>query len=317
MEESKNKCEFCGHIFSTKTVLANHKVRAKYCIEIQKSLQIKDIKEDFIECLHCKKSFSSDNMKRHEENCKIKKEKNVNEIKNEVCGLKNELVEKDKIIIEKDKQILILQKENEIYKEKLEKLENTIAKIAAKPRTSTTNNTTNNQRYSQIIQNLSPITQQNLDELPSKLEERHISQGTQGYVVFAQENFKDKILCTDLTRRKIIFKDEKNNIITDVNGKQFTYKLFKSINDVRADLVEIRKNKAKESDKIKAILYYHDENTAFEKFLNREEESPFSNKFISDLSSKFYIKNLPNQNSELKQIELDENEIEYLILSDA
>jgi hypothetical protein len=116
-------CEFCKHKFSTRTVLANHKARAKYCIEIQKSLQVNNIKEDFINCTYCSKPFSADSIKRHETNCKIKKQKTADE-------MKNIIIEKDKLFEEYKIKIIQLEKENEIYKEKLEKLENTIIGIA-------------------------------------------------------------------------------------------------------------------------------------------------------------------------------------------
>jgi hypothetical protein len=321
MEENLT-CEFCNSTFSKKSNLLNHKKTAKFCLAIQGKEN-----NDFV-CKYCNKKLSHKNsLNLHLLNCSNKNELNLEKLEKDIEELKSELINKDKLLIEKDKEMLILQqeyekkisilqKENEIYKGKLEKLEDTIAKIAAKPRT--TNNTTNNQRYNQIIQNLSPITEENLSELPAKLEDRHISQGPQGYVMFAQENFKDKILCTDIARRKITFKDEKNNIITDINGKQFTYKLFKTIHGVRANLVEIKKSKAENNiEKTQTTIHYGAEDVAIGKFLNRQEESTFSNKFISELSSKFYIKNLPNQNFENKELdEIDENEIEYLVLSD-
>jgi hypothetical protein len=301
-------CEFCKTVFSKKGNLIQHQKTAKYCLELQEK------ENNDLQCKFCHKKLSSKaRLNNHLEICSSRQEIESENKDNLIQELKNN----NSVLLEKqqnyEKQILILQKENEIYKEKLEKLENTIANIAAKPRTSTTNNTTNNQRYNQIIQNLSPITQENLDELPSKLEGRHISQGVQGYATFAEENFKNKILCTDIARKKLTFKDEKNNIITDINGKQFTYKLFKTIHGVRANLVEIKKNKAEtDSEKTQAIIYYGAEDAAIGKFLNMQEESVFSNKFIAELSSKFYIKNLPAQNSELE----DENEVEYLVLSD-
>jgi hypothetical protein len=306
-------CEFCKTVFSKKGNLIQHQKTAKYCLELQEK------ENNDLQCKFCNKKLSSKaRLNNHLEICSSRQEIESENKDNLIQELKNNNI----VLLEKqqnyEKQILILQKENEIYKEKLEKLENTIAKIAAKPRTSTTNNTTNNQRYNQIIQNLSPITQENLDELPSKLEDRHISQGPQGYVTFAQENFQDKILCTDIARKKLTFKDEKNNIITDINGKQFTYKLFKSIHGVRANLVEIKKSKAQtDLEKTQAVIYYGAEDAAIGKFLNMQEESAFSNKFISELSSKFYIKNLPAQNSEIKQIDEIEDDVEYLVLSDA
>jgi len=274
-----HKCEYCLKELGTKSALNIHKKSAKYCIQLQ-GKNITEI-ETFI-CNFCNKEFTlKSSLLKHINICKLSitndKNKIIENYKKEIDRYKEDSLIKSNEI----KNLLIAKRE---YLNKIEKLENTIAKIAAKPRT--TNNTTNNQRYSQIIQNLSPITQETLDELPSKLEDRHISQGAQGYVIFAQENFQDKILCTDIARKKLTFKDEQNNIITDINGKQFTYKLFKTIHGVRGNLVEIKKSKAKtDIEKTQAVLYYGVEDAVIGKFLNMQEDSAFSNKFISELSS--------------------------------
>jgi hypothetical protein len=313
-------CEFCSKEFLTKGNLVQHQKTTKYCLELQGK-----IGEQVI-CNYCNKSFTmKSSLLKHYTICQIKKEQETSEYENkfftENKKLQKEYENLEKVNEQMNSDNFKLKIENDLLKEqlnehkkKIEKLENTIAKIAAKPRT--TNNTINNQRYNQIIQNLSPITQETLDELPLKLEDRHISQGPHGYVVFVQENFQDKILCTDIARKKLTFKDEKNNIITDINGRQITYKIFKTIHGVRENLVEIKKSKAKtDLEKTQAVLYYGVEDAAIGKFLNMQEDSVFSNKFISELSSKFYIKNIPlSKNSELE--ELDENDIEYLVLSD-
>jgi hypothetical protein len=311
-------CEFCENKFTTKTVLLNHQKRAKYCLDIQKEKENKNIQEDFKNCQYCNKSYSSNTIKRHEDICKVKKENNFLNLIKELEESKKQIIWQEKEIQNYQIQIEEKNKQIEEKNQKIEKLEDTIAKIAAKPRTTTTNNTVNNQRYNQIIQNLSPITQETLDELPSKLEDRHISQGPHGYVVFVQENLQDKLVCTDIARKKLTFKDEKNNIITDINGRQITYKIFKSIHELRANLVETKKSKAKtELEKTQAVLYYGAEDAAIGKFLNMQEESVFSNKFISELSSKFYIKNIPIcKDSEIEELELEEDDIEYLVLSD-
>jgi hypothetical protein len=296
-----NNCEYCSKEFSSKSALNIHQKTAKYCLQLQEK-SIEEI-ETFI-CNFCSKEFTlKSTLLKHIERCK-----NNN---------KKQTISELDIYIEENKKLkeerLIKNEKIKSYKEtiikleaKIEKLENTIAKIAAKPRT--TNNTVNNQRYNQIIQNLSPITQETLDELPYKLEDRHISQGPYGYVVFVLENLQDKLVCTDIARKKLTFKDEKNNIITDINGRQITYKIFKSIHELRENLVEIKKSKAKtELEKTQAVLYYGAEDAAIGKFLNMQEESVFSNKFISELSSKFYIKNIPI---------CKDNDIEYLVLSD-
>jgi hypothetical protein len=307
-------CEFCKKDFINKSNLIYHQKTAKYCLEIQE----KEVQEEFV-CSDCNKSFVSKySFIRHTKSCQLKREEENKDEKIE--KLEKEVIFQKEEIIKQKETIENLREQLRESKEKNDKLENHLMKLSERPTRTTHNTTNNNQRYNQIIQNLSPITQETLDELPSKLEDRHISQGPHGYVLFVQENFENKLVCTDIARKKLTFKDEKNNIITDINGKQITYKIFNSIRELREKLVEIKKSKAKtDLEKTQAVLYYGVEDAAIGKFLNMQEESVFSNKFISELSSKFYIKNIPLsknfETEELENLELDDD-IEYLVLSD-
>jgi hypothetical protein len=301
------KCEFCSQEFTAKSSLNTHQKTAKYCLQLQE----KEI-ESFI-CNFCQKEFSlKPNLLRHIDICKAKKNLEEENKEEKIDRLNDELnVAKTEILLLK-KEISNYQSHIEEKNQKIEKLENHILKLSEKP-TTTNNTTNNNQRYSQIIQNLSPITQENFDDLSSKLEEKHITNGPYGYVAFAKENFKNKLLCTDMNRKNLKYKNAKNHIITDVNGKEFTYQFFSSIQQARQILVEEQKNKATNpSLKLIVVNHYGEEDVCINSLLKRKEESAFSNKFMAILSSDFYIKNIQEQENILS----DDNLLEYIVESE-
>ena len=53
------KCDFCKNEFINKYTMQKHQQRTKYCIDIQKKLNI-ETKEDFKQCEYCQKKFEYD-----------------------------------------------------------------------------------------------------------------------------------------------------------------------------------------------------------------------------------------------------------------
>jgi hypothetical protein len=63
----------------------------------------------------------------------------------------------------------------------------------------------------------------------SLLDPSYIVNGIQSLVIFARDHsFKDRVICTDVTRRNFIFKDENNNIIKDPKGVKITKKFIEN-----------------------------------------------------------------------------------------
>ena len=90
----------------------------------------------------------------------------------------------------------------------------------------------NQQRYNTIINNLTPITEDHLKEQAQFLTIDHVKNGVDGYVKYALDYpLKDKIVCTDFSRRKIKYKDEEGNIIEDPDWKK--NKIIKEATDAR------------------------------------------------------------------------------------
>ena len=200
---SKNKCEFCKKEFTTKTNLNYHKANAKYCLEKRGS-------QPEFTCEPCKKTFVSDNMlQKHHLKC-------IYYIK---CHY-------EKIISGKDQHI----------KELESKLENIALKAVSRP-TSVVNTTNTDNRIQQVINNLIPVTDDHLKEQSRFLTLEHIKQGAVGYANFACEHaLKDRVACTDLSRRKIKYKNPEGQLVSDPEMMVMSKKLFTAISEKNKEL---------------------------------------------------------------------------------
>jgi len=219
METTDFKCDTCLKIFKTKYILNNHKKNTKYCLKLQNK------NNDTYECKLCNKYFSSKyNLDIHTRTCY-----NYNLKIHEEYELKLQKQEEE--------YELKLQKQEEKYELKIKDLQNQIKELATlaikKP---THTHTQNNQRYSQIINN--PITEQHLKEQAEYLTIDHVLNGTNGYVQYALDYpFKDRIFCSDYSRRKIKYIDEDGNLVEDPEMIILSQKLFKAINDKNTYLI--------------------------------------------------------------------------------
>jgi hypothetical protein len=247
-------CSYCNHEFSTKTSLISHQKTAKYCLKIQASEGI-DIKFLFT-CDFCSKILSQQiDLDRHQLKCSSKKEADNNnkheliikELENKL-SLKEKLIkkiriettqkllEKEKIIEEHKSVIKELQAE---YKRQMEmqnkdlqdRMQSMAEKAIAKP-------SSFNQNTTQIINNLLPITTEHLDEQVKYLTIDHVKHGAVGYAKYALEHpLKDRLVCTDTSRKKGKYKDSDGNLVSDPEMASITKKLFFAINERNGRLV--------------------------------------------------------------------------------
>lgn len=264
------KCEFCSNEFSNKNTLNSHQKTAKYCLELR------NVEAKLYNCEHCKKGFTKlFHLQRHQESCKtieINALLNLKCIEQENVDLKNQhiidkkklediqveyenklslkekiikkiriettqkLSEKDKIISEQKSIIKELQSE---YKRQMEmqnkdlqdRMQSMAEKAIAKP-------SSFNQNTTQIINNLLPITTKHLDEQVQYLTIDHVKNGAVGYAKYALEHpLKDRLVCTDTSRKKGKYKDSDGNIVSDPEMSSITKKLFFAINERNGSLV--------------------------------------------------------------------------------
>lgn len=209
-ETNDNKCEFCNKSFKTKYNLKSHIERSKICMTKRGQEPLSEftcVKCDYITM------FKSD-LTRHMNLCKKKENGSMSALLNEkdkqITQLRLQLKEKDDIIREKDN----------IIKDLAEK-----AIVNAKPTINHTNTTTNT-----TINNLQMISEDDIKEHAKNLTLDHIKKGALGYSeYFLEYPLKDRIACTDYSRRKIKYKNEQGEIVTDPEMTTLSDLLFKSI----------------------------------------------------------------------------------------
>jgi hypothetical protein len=228
------KCEFCSNEFISKTSLIHHQKTAKYCILLQGI----DKNTNFV-CLKCNKKLSTQNrLYTHEQTCK----KHMEDIIRKECEQK--LIEKDKIILDRDllisEQKIIIKELHAEYKNQIEmqntdfhnRLQSMAEKAIDKPSTVNQNTTT------QIINNLLPITTEHLNDQVQYLTIDHVKHGAVGYAKYALEHpLKDRLVCTDTSRKKGKYKDSDGNIVSDPEMTSITKKLFLAIKERNSELI--------------------------------------------------------------------------------
>jgi hypothetical protein len=224
-------CSFCNNKFSSKSALHHHQKTAKYCVKIQG----KNTK--MFTCKGCKKILSTkQNLKVHMSNCikqneslymkKYKDEKNniVNQYKQKLKNSTDKIIFLQEELQKKDIKIQTLQ----------DKLENIAIKAVQRPTTTNMNKT----QINNIIQKMEPVTTTHLIDNAPNLTLEHVQKGASGYAEYALEYpLKDRVACVDYSRRKIKFKDNDGNVITDPEMAKLAPMFFESIKNKSSELV--------------------------------------------------------------------------------
>uniref|UniRef100_A0A6C0JMR7 C2H2-type domain-containing protein n=1 Tax=viral metagenome TaxID=1070528 RepID=A0A6C0JMR7_9ZZZZ len=203
------ECKFCHNKLSSKSALNTHQKTARYCLKIQGKT---DIKGSFI-CKVCDKNFLNNN--RYKSHVKICKSNTKYIIENK--KLKDELIS--------------VKKENEILRGELEKTQERYDKLSLtavkRPVTSTKNIQINN-----YIQNMEPLRIEDITQSVPMLTLDHHVKGAEGYAEYALEfPFKNKIVCLDVNRNKIKYKNDDGDVIEDIGFQKMMTNLCKSLKD--------------------------------------------------------------------------------------
>ena len=301
MESQNYNCEFCLNTFKTNSNLINHMKTAKYCLKLRN----KD-NENFI-CEYCNKKLSSNyTLRVHKKTCKEKellyeKQKEDN-YKKEINNLKTKLKE------QKDEYKKQLKEQKDEYELKIKELQNQIERLATTAINKPTNIQNNNQRINQIINNMTPITDEFLKEQAEFLTLEHLKDGISGYVNYALDYpLKDKIICTDFSRRKVKYKDENGTLIDDPEMIKLSQKLFKAIEEKNDILIE---EYSKEIQQKYNILVFQTPNNE----MNDTETEMFEAK-LNVLTQEFF--NAKDRTREIKEIvKGNKNETYYEFIKD-
>jgi len=210
-----SKCDFCDSSFSSTRALKHHQKTAKYCLEKRK------IDTSSFICKQCNKEMSTKyRLSTHHETCIPHREYIIEQrYQKQISDLSDQLQQKEQ-------QIQQLQ----------DKLEN-IA-IHAVKRSTVTNNVSNKTQINNIIQKMEPVTQKHLIDHTPNLTIEHVQKGASGYAEYALEYpLKDRVVCVDYARRKIKFKDQEGNVITDPEMAKLAPMFFENIKKKSSELV--------------------------------------------------------------------------------
>jgi len=222
-----HECNYCGSKFTSKSNLNYHQKNTVYCLEKQGENIVS------FECIFCDKIFSSEKrLKSHKESCiEYKKEKYVIKYKKEILNLKKVIKKQEEILNEKDMHI----------KELESRMENILIKAVSRPTTINTDNRIQN------INNLIPITDDHMRSQSKFLTLDHIKQGALGYANFACDYaLKDRIVCVDLSRRKIKYKNTDGHVVTDPEMTVLSKKFFLAIEEKNTELIQKYKDELRD-----------------------------------------------------------------------
>ena len=318
------ECEYCKQKFKTSGILNNHQKTAKYCL-IKRGL----IKEDnslIIEeynCKYCDKLLSTKyTLNSHIESCSKYYESQLNEKDKQLQEQRKEYEQKileqrkdyERQILEqrKDYEQKILEQRKD-YERQIEKLQDTIASIAAQPKTVNQNNTTktnNNNSRINVINNLAPMTDDEYKKLGDMLQRSHLERGADGFADLAIQFFQGKAVCTDLSRRMVTHKDAEGRVVSDPNMTRLTTKFFGGLMDknreltleILTDLQKRLEDKEIDFDEFMNILVrFSDQKFNVRKLADGDDKNEptdekgeylqFKNTYVNKVCDKIYVKN--------------------------
>jgi hypothetical protein len=215
------ECKYCKKILSSKSAMNAHQKRTKYCLKIQG----KNIQGEYT-CDNCGKNFFNNNTYIYHQKTLCQNNTQYIILKKELENLKDELrILNDKYIASESK--------NNMLMEQLEKTQNrydNLSLVAVKRPTTSTS--TKNIQINNYIQKMEPLRLEDITNAVPQLTLDHHVKGAEGYAEYALEfPFKDKIVCVDVNRNKIKYKNGEGDVIEDIGFRKMMTKLCESLKD--------------------------------------------------------------------------------------
>ena len=267
------ECSYCKHKLSSKSSLKYHQKSAKYCLKIQGK------SPTLFKCKFCLKQLSTkQHLLGHIQICdtktRIEYESKYEPI---IIDLKNQIREQKDIYEEQ------LSKKDKHIRELEGKIENIAIKAVSRP-------TTRNTQINNYIQQLKPLTDEHLLDSVSNLTIDHIIKGPEGYAEYALEYpLKDRVLCSDYSRRKVKFKNKDGKVITDPEMTSLASKFFESIKEKNKELICKYANELKEKlgddNVMDTVVKLFDYKAAVEKGSDGGEKTDFHHDFVRQMCS--------------------------------
>jgi hypothetical protein len=248
-----SNCEYCKKDFSHNKNLIKHQKTAKYCLKIQKELNViqeEEIKVVIFHCIYCDKNLTSkENLHNHHRICINKYKKNCTESETKNKELSSE-------IVELKHKLDILQTKNDMLEKQMERSTSTVEEIAKQPKIQNTTTTTNNTKI--LIATPLDLSKEGLVEMiQNGFSHEYLIMGQKGVAKFAYENIlrdeqgRLKYICTDSSRQIFQYKNDDGTVQKDVKAAKLTKALFDG---------EIKKTSHK-------IAWAHMENAGNEEFM--------------------------------------------------
>ena len=298
-EDKEFKCHQCKKILSSNQNLKNH---VKKCIIVKEETKVTKVikeKQDLKEfkCEFCEKVLSTKkNLLLHLDICNYKKDKKIENYKEQLKKQEENYKEQLKKQEENYKKQLKKQEENyrEQIKELQDKLERLLNKVIDRP--TTTNNTINNK----FELNTFPSQKEIDRKIESQFNDKYILDGMKGVAQFVYDHIvklEDGSMayaCFDTSRQIFKYKDENGNEIKDPKAVKLrkmikpgllrqSQTLLDYFND-ECDYLEKRKDNGHEIDGKEYNMMNTLREKAFEvgcELLNIEETNKFSNELAN------------------------------------
>jgi hypothetical protein len=269
------ECEYCKNPFKTSSSLNYHKTHAKYCLKKQNKINVE------MKCEYCQKSLSSKHwLTLHQNKCTY----NIDNIKklNKFLLDENRELKIINDMLESQQNEQIVRYEQQI-KELQDRLENVAIKAVQRP-------TTRNTHINNYIHNMKPLTQEHLIGSVPNLTIDHIIKGPEGYAEYALEYpLKDRMVCSDYSRRKVKFKDKDGKVITDPEMSTLAVKFFESIKEKNKELIRKYANEAKEKlgddNVMDTVVKLFDYKADVEKGSDGDQKTDFHHDFVRQMCS--------------------------------
>ena len=211
------KCQYCGKVLTSKPNLYKHQRNTKYCLE----LQGKKSQPDAFICDNCGNGYKHyPSLARHKKQCQT------------VQPREDQFNRYEKLLLTISE---MQNKQMDTMKEiQLKQIDTILGKMMDVLSSSNVVNSNNTRNI--MLNNLSPITDEQLSEKIEHLTLNFIRKGAKGYADFAGHYpLKNNIVCTDKARKKIRYKDA-NGELTD-DSKELTKRFFSAIQPKNEELI--------------------------------------------------------------------------------
>jgi len=218
-----HECEHCMHVFNSRNSLLAHQRRARYCLELQGQTN-----DDMFECDYCPRKFTlKQHLTTHILSCKERKKTDDKEKDILIVKLRDEIKQLTSHTIKLESDLKVYETELKVYKEQAERATACIETIAQQPKSISNNK---NNVVNTYIEKLEILSTDSMKTHLPNLTLEHVNNGPKGYATFALEGpFKDKVVCTDISRKILKYRDENKLIQTDQGGIALGKKFFQTV----------------------------------------------------------------------------------------